>query len=47
MQPWVEANYNYTGLMKLPEKAVYKKHTQIKKRKKKQKTKKNLNLSRS
>lgn len=34
MQPWVEANYNYTGLMKLPEKALCKKHTQIKKRKK-------------
>lgn len=34
MQPTVEANYNYTGLMKLPEKALCKKHTQIKKRKK-------------
>lgn len=43
MQPWVKANYHYTGLMKLPEKAVCKKHTQIKK---KTKTK-NLNVSHS
>ena len=43
MQPWVEANYHYTGLMKLPEKAVCKKHTQIKK---KTKTK-NMTISHS
>lgn len=33
MQPTVEADYNYTGLMKLPEKQYIKKNTQIKKRK--------------
>lgn len=37
MWPTVEANYNYTDLMKLPEKAIHKKHTQIKKRKRKKK----------
>lgn len=34
MQPRAEANYNYTGLMKLPERQYVKKHTQIKKKKK-------------
>lgn len=34
MQPGVEANCNYIGLMKLPEKPVCKKHTQINERKK-------------
>lgn len=43
MQLWVEANYHYTGLMKLPEKAACKKHAQIKK---KTKTK-NMNISHS
>lgn len=41
MHPRVEANCNYTGLMKLPEKAVCKKHTRIKRRKKKKQTRKN------
>jgi hypothetical protein len=31
MQPKVEANYNYADLTKLPEKAVGKKFTEIKK----------------
>ena len=39
MQPRVEADCNYTGLMKLPEKAVCKKHTQIKQSKRERKKK--------
>lgn len=39
MQPTGEANCNYTGLMKLPEKAERKKHSQIRERKKQPKAK--------